>query len=142
MDWLCKRQSPVSGSAGETELFAIASGTKLVVKLSAVLHWIAGIDDRFAEYYQKDLYSDSTVALRALEKQHSDGLAHVRRTAALSIAWNGQVWCPLGGPDGRSRSTEHLHHRPGADLAVDSITKAVSEEGVEKLCRAAGLVES
>ena len=106
-----------------------------------MLHWIAGIDDSVAEYYQKDLYSDSTVALRALEKQYSEGLAHVRRTAALSIAWNGQVWCPLGGPDRKTRSTAHIHHRPGASLAVDSITKAVSEEGVEKLCSAVGLGE-
>ena len=140
VDWLSKRQTAVSGSAGETEYFSITSGTKMLIKLSSVLHYLAGLDDSTEEFFLKNLYTDSTVAISALKRQYSDGLYHVRRTAGVSLAWNGAVWCPLL-EDRMTRSHKHVHHRRGDVLGADAITKAVEAEGIQFLRKSAMLEE-
>ena len=132
ISWGCKKQTTVSISSGETELFAMLFGTKMSIKLLMVLHILGGFDAGSA-FFHSELKSDSTVALAAVHKGASEGLRHVRRTAGVSIAWLHAIWCG---------AATRASHMPGVDISADALTKHLAAATLRAHQARMGLVDT
>ena len=118
--WGAVKQKVESLHTAESELHALVTGTRHLVRVSHMTDLLLGHVPAEGEGpvgLEEELHLDAQATEKAVRIGHSERFGHVRRTGRVSLAWAHRYW------SGTKRS---MFHQSGKDFVADCMTKSLT----------------
>jgi len=129
--WNASKQKVESLHTAESELHALVSGTRALIRISNMADCLLGKGAKTEEAdgnideaepaIGEELEIDAEATRRALRVGHSEKFGHVRRTGRISLAWAHRFW-----------NKKKVSHASGKEFAPDALTKSLPAPAVER----------
>jgi hypothetical protein len=124
--WGAVKQKVESLHTAESELHALVTGTRHMIRVSHMADLLMGnepVEGDGPVSLEEELHIDAQATEKAVRIGHSEKFGHVRRTGRVSLGWAHRYW------SGQKRT---IVHQSGKDFVADCMTKSLSGVAMTK----------